>query len=164
MSYIIEGDCPLIFCANVRTGSNATANAMLEMGARRLGKHHDHPAYIPPGAIVFQTVRCPFEVLASLWWKGQPYGCFECFIFAACRGEYDHVTVPMYPRLDITHNVGYNKLESEFRKLCEMAGVKPVSFKRTPSRTKWKADHMFSKYLRQPVLEAFGEEMKELGI
>lgn len=166
MAYIIEGtNCHLIFCANVRTGSTATANALRKMGAQETGPgHHGQPRHIPPGSIVFQTVRCPFEVLTSLWFKGRPYGCFECFVFAACRGEYEWVTIPMYNRLAITHNVKYNRLESEFRKLCKMAGVEPEPFKRTPSRTVWRADHMFSKYLRQPVIVTFGEEMKRLGI
>jgi len=165
MAYIIEGtNCPLIFCANVRTGSTAIANAMMDMGARRLGEHHDHPLYIPPDSIVFQTVRCPFEVFTSLWFKGRPYECFEHFVYAACRGEYTHVTIPMYPRLAITHNVKYNRLEREFRKLCNMAGVEPEPMKRTPSRTPCNSDHMFSRYLRQLVLKTFGKEMKRLEI
>ena len=164
MAYIIEGSCPLIFCANPRTGSASIANAFMEMGAERDGEHHDPPSHVSDDAIVFQTVRLHFDVLNSLWWKGRPYGNFEQFVFAACAGQYQHVHIPMYGRFDAPLFIRYNMLQRGFFDVCGRAGVEPVPLKRTPSRTMRPTKEMFSAYLRQPVIETFGEEMKRWAL
>ena len=165
MAYAVYGDKMLIFCANVRTGSTAIANALMEIGAKRDVDHHSDPVFIPENAIVFQVVRCPFEVLNSLWWKAKPHGNFEKFIREACAGNYEHVKVPMYWRTGITHTIYYAPdLQEPFDKICRMAGIEPPRLQRTLTRTAATADEMFSDYLREMVLEAFGPDINRLGL
>lgn len=162
MAYFINGDRPLIFVANPRTGSTAIAQALRFMGARKSGDHHMQPFYIPPGAIVFQVVRHHREVLNSLWWRSKPTGNFENFLDLALSGMYDYVTVPrMYCRTGITHTIQYDNLEEGFRLVCEAAGVKAPELFRTPSRTKKTEAEMFPPHLREQVREVYWEEMNE---
>ena len=165
MAYIIDGDRPLIFTANPRTGSTAVANALKTMGAQITGgSHHSQPLYVPPSAIVFQVVRNHFEVINSFWFKSKPTGNFESFIGLVTSGGYEYVRVPKMYWRPVTHTVKYTDIDSGFKWVCNMAGLEPVEMSRTPTRTNVTADEMFSKAMHDKVHEIYRDEILYFGL
>lgn len=158
MAYILNGDRPLIFCANPRTGSSAIASAMRFLGGRQDGGHHDQPFYIPPRSIVFQVVRNHLEVINSFWWKSKPTGNFENFLDLVLSGRYPYIRTPRMYWRKTTHKILYDNIEEGFKWVCGMAGLESPGLHRTPSRTQGWA---FQPHLEEQVREVYREEMIE---
>lgn len=169
MAYFIQGNRPVIFLANPRTGSTAIANVLLENGAEQFGSHHCGMPPTPDNTLVVQTVRHHCDVLVSYWYKAQQGVKFDYFVNTVLDGENGHLrsdgfysswagSLPNFVLL-------YENLDFEFENLCGIAGLPQMKIPRTPTRrpegVKWQT--MFTTGLRDKVFERYHTEMELYG-
>ena len=169
MAYLIEGTKHrVIYCANYRVGSTATAEALMEMGATKIGEHHDRPQLsdITSDTIVVETVRHHCDVMVSWWfWRNSriPLTKMVRYVLDGHHGALRPDS--FYNRYVSNYLLQYETLDFEWEVLCLNAGLKPKPLprketKRTDGVT-WQS--LFPYELREEVGERYGDEMERLG-
>lgn len=168
MAYTIQGSKhPVVFCANPRTGSTATANTLLSMGATKQGEHHDPPETLEPETLVVETVRHHCDVFVSWWFWRNSSMAFPKFVRTIMNNEHGLLRAKrLYGRFDSNYILRYETLDFEWQVLCENAGLEQTKIERSsntkrPKNIKWQTLFPFS--LKKEVYDMYGEEMEELG-
>lgn len=169
MAYLIEGENhPVVYCSNYRVGSTATADTLTSMGAVQLERHHKLPDGLPENAMVVQTVRNHFDVIASFYYKDD-YLCgdFEDYVYMILDGEHPYLEPDaFYKRFgEWDYILSYNTLQLEFDTMCMYAGLPCTEIKRSktrrPASKRWQ--DLFTTSLRDKVAERYGEELERIG-
>lgn len=170
MAYIIEGtEYPVIYIANYRVGSTATAATLMDMGARQVNHHHGLPsledAYIP-SALTVQTVRHHADVITSLWFK-QGMRCeIEELIDNILAGENDYLRPhTFYDRYPCNFPLRYENLQFEFDNLCVIAGLPETTLKVKPSQRPAKHDwrEVINNVQAERIYSHYQKEMDHYG-
>lgn len=159
MAYIIEGtDYPVVYIANYRVGSTATAATLLDMGAEQVNHHHGLPTQVPEGSLVVQTVRHHCDVITSLWYKMGQRIPIKDLVNSILNDENEYLKGSgFYNRFDCNYVMRYEILQYEFDILCLTAGLPETTLKHKPSQrpasARWKdvidartAEQIYSHY------------------
>ena len=169
MAYLIEGTKHrVIYCANYRVGSTATAEVLMEMGATKIGEHHDRPQLsdLTPDTIVVETVRHHCDVMVSWWfWRNSriPLTKLVRYVLDGHHGALQPDA--FYNRYVSNYSLRYETLDFEWEVLCLNAGLEHKSLprketKRTDGVT-WQS--LFPYELCEEVGERYKDEMERLG-
>ncbi len=169
MAYLIEGTKHrVIYCANYRVGSSATTEALMEMGAKKLGEHHDRPQPIDitPDTIVVETVRHHCDVMVSWWfWRNSRISLTKLVRYVLDGHHGALRSGAFYARFASNYLLQYATLEFEWEVLCLNAGLEhrplPVKSTKRTDDVKWQS--LFPHELRQEVGERYRDEMERLG-
>lgn len=169
MAYIIEGtEYPVVYIANYRVGSTATAATLMDMGARQVNHHHGLPDLddLIPSALIVQTVRHHCDALVSYWFKLGQRWPLEDLVKRVLNGD-DEFFKPtgFYNRYPCNYVLRYETLQYEFDNLCLNAGLPITKLKVDPSKrppNKAWQEVMFY-HLAERVYKAFKEEMDFCG-
>jgi hypothetical protein len=169
MAYLIEGkNHRVIYCANYRVGSGATAEALMEMGATKLGEHHDPPEpwYVTPDTIVVETVRHHCDVMVSWWfWRNSRISLTKLVRYVLDGHHGALQSDAFYNRYDSNYLLQYATLDFEWEVLCLNAGIehRPLPVKETKRTDGVKWESLVPYELREEVEERYGDEMARLG-
>lgn len=169
MAYLLEGTKHrIIYCANYRVGSTATAEALMEMGARKLGNHHDppEPDDVTPDTVIVETVRHHCDVMVSWWfWRNSriPFPKFVRYVLDGYHGALR--SDAFYSRFDSNYILQYKSLEFGWEILCLNAGIeyKPLPVKPTKRTDGVTWQTLFPYDLRGEVCERYVDEMQKFG-
>jgi len=170
MAYLIIGDNhPVVFLANIRTGSTAIANALMKNGAYKDGEHHEPMGLYPQGALIVQTIRNHFDVISSYWYKKANGHTLDNFVDIVVSG--DHIHFPptgLYSKFGTNPNyfLEYNTLDYEFSNLCLAAGLPDIKLERTNNTNRppnEKRQDLFTSDLVRKIQGYYGAEMERLG-
>lgn len=136
MAYLIEGtEYPVLYLANYRVGSTATAATLMDMGAQQLNGHHGLPKYTPPNALVVQTVRHHCDVIVSQWCNINCKIPIQDLIDSIIADENHYFpSAGFYKRHVCNYIMRYETLQYEFDNLCLCAGLEGRILKIDPSK------------------------------
>lgn len=170
MAYTIEGTRHrVVYCANYRVGSTATAATLTAMGAERLYHHHalPEPTDINRNTLVVQTVRHHCDVIVSYWYKKARGHEFPDFVNLVLDGQHPTLRADaFFDRYPMANYIlRYENLQFEFDTLCLNAGLPETEIHRSPSHRppelKWQ--DMFTQEMKRKMRDRYGEEMERLG-
>lgn len=167
MAYLIYGEeYPVVFLANVRTGSTAVRNALLEAGAEQQGEHHSSPNKVPDCSLIVQTVRHHCDVLVSYWYSKSSGNKFDDFVELVLDGQHPILRpTGFYSHWSTNYILRYETLDYEWENLCLCAGIPYVPLQRTktkrPKNINWKL--MFKPRLYDKVAARYQKEMELYG-
>jgi hypothetical protein len=167
--YVIEGtNYPVIYIANYRVGSSATAATLLDMGARQINHHHGLPDTedLIEGALIVQGVRHHCDAIVSNYYTKAPTAKIGPYVSMICQGRHRYLRPPkLYDRYPCNYVLRFETLQFEFDILCEAAGLPQTTLKVDPSRrppdTLWKK--VLQTHMIAEVYRTFEEEMDFFG-
>ena len=92
MSYLIHGKKhAVVYLANYRVGSTATAKAILDMGGMKIGDHHQGiPVLVHKDVLVVETVRHHCDVMVSWWFWRNSRMAFPKFVRLILDGHHGY--------------------------------------------------------------------------
>ena len=184
--FYLKTDRPIVFCANPRTASQATAQWFMDRGAIKEGDHHDQPdpdhlqALADRGRepFIVQTVRHHCDMLTSWWFfKTAMYDFdadMEVFFESIFSGEEPLLGCPrLYGKFQTNYILRYESLQYELENLVLVAGNSlgetPESIKlpRTTSpRSTGRGTQWFNVLpwaIHQKIQRIYAAEMEEMG-
>jgi hypothetical protein len=167
--YVIEGtNYPVIYIANYRVGSSATAATLLNMGARQINHHHGLPdtENLIEGALIVQGVRHHCDVVVSNYFTKAPTEKIDEYVRMICRGGHEYLRPPkLYDRYPCNYVLRFETLQFEFDMLCEIVGLPQtvllVDPSRRPENTNWQ--DVLYRHMIDQIYDVFGEEMDFFG-
>jgi hypothetical protein len=165
----------LFYLAHPRTASVATKQALGSVGAvEQVTSHHGlDTTRILQGALVFTTVRNPWDVFVSWWFKRQIerspfYGKpLEEFIPSLIQnnGRYFKGGKMFYMADHATVILHYEQLQSQFDTLLVQVGYPPTELVTVNQSTRSSSDYRehYTPATRQWVAEHFAAEIERYG-
>jgi len=138
--YLLKGDNirrDIIYLAHPRTASVATILTMGELGTvYQIGKTHDFDAsQVPKDAIIFTTVRNPWDLFVSWWFKrsirkspfyGQDLAEFIPQL-VKCNPQYFKRNKLFYMAKEAHRILNYEQLQAQFDLLLVEVGYAPTN-------------------------------------
>lgn len=171
MAYLIEGSKhTVIYCANYRVASGATADLLLKMDARRIGSHHSVPDKKYSNSIIVETVRHHCDVMCSWWFWRNTSIPFPDFVRLVLDGKHGALKPDaFYGKFYADYVMRYETLEVDWLNLCVNAGLlhytlPRYSTKRPLERTKetnWQ--NLMPRELQKEVLDRYQDEFEKFN-
>lgn len=170
MAYIFEGkNHVLVYLANYRVGSVATANTILNMGGTQHNAHHGLLDVIPNDAVVVQTVRNHFDVLISFWCKDGCKISFDDYVQIVLDGNHEYLQPDaFYERYgEWNYIMQYDTLQHEWDQICLLCGIPQIGLDPNPkkkARPKTRTiKSLFDSHLTSIVTKRYGKELERIG-
>jgi len=158
----------LCFIAHPRTASTATGQVLLSLGFNQVINHHGFkPGLIPKHWDVFSTVRDPFDVLVSWYWKSRREQDFKDWLPVFIRDSNEYLDRGLFFGAPYCqYRMHYETLQEDFNWVLVTHGFPPTEIPRrnVSERRDGRslADYYDSK-LTNLIQDHFGKEIRQNG-
>jgi len=167
MAYVIQGQkLPLVFCSNYCVSSSLVGKALVGLGGEQQGGHYGTPDLIPDDAVIAQTVRSHFDVLASCWRVGDHALSFDSYVQRVLDGHHRYLRPDaFYGQFgEWDYILRYETLQFELDTLFLHVGLPEVKLPFFgPNVQKAHSETLFSRRLQDKVTARYGDELERIG-